>query len=338
LILVSTVTIWWSLWNVTLQSELSSDAGKYLENWFALPLAEFLLFFIPPMVGLGLFLILSYGIDGFVLGQKWTLIDVSRLAWWRLLSFVVPLLFVSMGTDDLLRGKLQGCVWVALSGIVAVLGMIFLRRAEGFRKREVKGSETRNRAKAIARRMGVKLERVYVVPAGRGHLTNAFAGGGSIFLTDNLGEGLDKREIDSVIAHELGHLSAGHSRKKLLRTIAIYAAMALVLFAFHRNLTKFRPLLDIAVILVPLAVFYFLSRRHEYEADRIEVKYTRDPETAIRALRRVYALSAAPTRTIWLAQIFATHPSFERRARAMGREGVLGDARITEILQSEDCE
>jgi hypothetical protein len=53
---------------------------------------------------------------------------------------------------------------------------------------EVKASETRNQALAMARKMGIELQRIYVVPAGRGHLTNAFGGIGSIGLTDNLGQ------------------------------------------------------------------------------------------------------------------------------------------------------
>jgi Zn-dependent protease with chaperone function len=184
--------------------------------------------------------------------------------------------------------------------------------------------------------MGVKLQRVYVVPAGRGHLTNAFAGGGSIFLTDNLGKQLDKREIDSVIAHELGHIISEHTRKKFLQTMAIYAMTTLLLFVFRRSLTQIRPMLEVLVIFAPLATFYFLSRKHEFEADRKEVEFTGDPETAIRALAGIYTLSAAPIRYSRFAEIFSTHPSFERRARAMARWGEMPAERVSEILRRQD--
>jgi Zn-dependent protease with chaperone function len=185
--------------------------------------------------------------------------------------------------------------------------------------------------------MGVKLERVYVVPSGRGHLTNAFAGGASIFLTDNLGKELDKREIDSVIAHELGHLVSGHARKKFLQTMAIYAMTILLLFVFRRSLTQIRPMLEVLVVFGPLATFYFFSRKHEFEADRKEVEFTGDPERAIRALAGIYALSAAPIRYSRFAEIFSTHPSFERRARAMARWGEMPAERVSEILRRGDA-
>jgi Zn-dependent protease with chaperone function len=95
-------------------------------------------------------------------------------------------------------------------------------------------------------------------------------------------------------------------------------------------------MLEVLVIFAPLAVFYFLSRKHEFEADRREVEFTGDPETAIRALAGIYALSAAPIRYSRFAEILSTHPSFERRARAMARWGEMPAERVSEILRRED--
>jgi Zn-dependent protease with chaperone function len=336
LIMAGTVAIWWTIWDSKLLVEVRPSIDAHFADWFAPPLTEWLSFFLPPIVGLGLYLLLANIVSAIVLKQRLTLIDVLKLAWWRLVNFAAPLLLIAVAASALLQGELWGALWIVLAGICAIIGMIFYRRAEGFREHEVKASETRNRALAIAKRMGVKLQRVYVVPAGRGHLTNAFAGGGSIFLTDNLGKQLDKREIDSVIAHELGHLISGHTRKKLLQTMAIYAMTTLLLFVFRRILTQIRPTLEVLVIFAPLAAFYFLSRKHEFEADRKEVEFTGDPETAIRALAGIYTLSAAPVRYSRFAEIFSTHPSLERRARAMARWGEMPADRVAEILRRED--
>ena len=84
---------------------------------------------------------------------------------------------------------------------------MFLRRAEGLKFNTLKSGELRNRALNIARRMGVALSRVYVVPAGRGHLTNAYGMSHAIGLTDNLGKYLTKAETEFVIAHEVAHVS-----------------------------------------------------------------------------------------------------------------------------------
>jgi Zn-dependent protease with chaperone function len=139
-----------------------------------------------------------------------------------------------------------------------------------------------------------------------------------------------------VVAVSLKHIAAGHTLKKLVKTIAIYAATALVVFVFRRNLVRARPVLDVLVIFAPLGAFYFLSRQNEYEADRKEVEFTGNPEIAIRALYGIHALSAAPTRSSLLAQIFATHPSFEKRAWAMGRAADMPSERIAEILSREE--
>lgn len=335
LIMAGTIAIWWAMWDSTLLAEVRASIVARFADWFAPQLTEWLAFCILPMLGLVLYLIFANIISAVVLKLRLTLIDILKLAGWRLVSFVVPLLLIATGADDVLQGELWGAIWIVVAGACAVVGTIFHRRAEGFRQHEVKASETRNRALAIAKRMGVKLQRVYVVPAGRGHLTNAAAGGASIFLTDNLGKQLDKREIDSVIAHELGHIAAGHTRKTFLQTMATYAVTILLLFVFRRSLTRIRPMLEVLVIFVPLAAFYFLSRKHEYEADRKEVEYTGDPETAIRALAGIYALSDAPIRYSRVAEIFSTHPSFERRARAMARWGDMPASEVSEILRRE---
>ena len=60
-----------------------------------------------------------------------------------------------------------GCTWISGAGIIAMMGTVFRRKAEGMKLHEVKASETRNRARAMARRMGIELRRIYVVPAGR---------------------------------------------------------------------------------------------------------------------------------------------------------------------------
>jgi Zn-dependent protease with chaperone function len=335
-IMAGTVTIWWATWDSKFFADVSASIDAHFADWFAPPLTEWLSFFIPPIVGLGLYLIFANIISAVVLDLRLTLIDVLKLAWWRLVSFALPLLLIAIAADDVLQGELWGAIWIVVAGACAIVGTIFHRRAEGFRQHEVKASETRNRALAIAKRMGVKLQRVYVVPSGHGHLTNAFAGGGSIALTDNLGKRLDRREIDSVIAHELGHIIHGHTRKIFLRTMTIYAIVVLLLFVFRQSLTQIRPVLEVLVVFAPLAAFYFLSRKHEFEADRSEVEFTGDPETAIRALAGIYALSAAPIRYSRFAELFSTHPSFERRARAMARWGEMSAERVSEILRREE--
>ena len=46
-------------------------------------------------------------------------------------SFVVPLQMVAMGFQDIFDGAGRGIAWIIGAGLVARLGVIFLRRAEG---------------------------------------------------------------------------------------------------------------------------------------------------------------------------------------------------------------
>lgn len=72
------------------------------------------------------------------------------------MNVVIPLLTIATGFDDIYHGNLWGCTWISGAGIIAMMGTIFLRKAEGMKLHEVKASETRNRARAMARRMGIE--------------------------------------------------------------------------------------------------------------------------------------------------------------------------------------
>jgi Zn-dependent protease with chaperone function len=187
----------------------------------------------------------------------------------------------------------------------------------------------------MARKMGIELQRIYVVPAGRGHLTNAFAGMGSISLTDNLGQWFDRQQIDFVIAHELAHIRQKHGIKSQMQILATYTTMTLAAYWFRQYVPSIRPLLDLFIILVPLATFYFFSRRNEYEADQKAVEFTGDPKSGIRALTSLYRHNAAPTRCGRFAEVFQTHPALQRRAEAIGGAGEIPPSQIIEILNDK---
>jgi Zn-dependent protease with chaperone function len=71
---------------------------------------------------------------------------------------------------------------------------------------------------------------VHVVPAGKGHLTNAYGISNAIALTDSLGKYLTKPQIDYVIAHELAHVKLNHGRKQLRLWVTVFSIVALFLF------------------------------------------------------------------------------------------------------------
>jgi Zn-dependent protease with chaperone function len=257
---------------------------------------------------------------------------VLRQAWWRLVSFVGALLMVAAGFDEIFCGRLRGIGWLLAAGIVAKVTTALLRRSEGMKFNRLKSGELRNRALRMAGWMGVKLDRVYMVPAGKGHLTNAYGMSNAIALTDNLGKYLSKEQVDSVIAHELGHVKLKHGRRSLLLVVALFSALALISFRLSARAPLLLSVVRFVVIFAPLMVIYYVSRRFEYAADREAVALTGDHETAIRALANLYYAAEAPTRFGRFSELFATHPALLRRAYAIGKLGQIPAQRLSHIL------
>jgi Zn-dependent protease with chaperone function len=260
------------------------------------------------------------------------LIDLLRLTLWRTVSPTVAILFLATGFTAIYDRRLVGISWLAIAAIVALLGMLRLRSAEGMKLQEVKGGDLYKRAFVLAKMTKTPLERVYVVPAGRGHLTNAYGASRSIAVTDNYGKFLTGAQLDFVIGHELGHARAKHGRKKLLITAAVIAAVALASLIMSPFLFPFRPLLDVLVVFVPILTFYFFSRRFEYAADAAGVALTRDPETAIHALVNLHLITGTPMDCDKLTELFMTHPALTRRARAIGEKGGISPDRTREAI------
>ena len=278
-------------------------------------------FFWLPIVVVGLIHSTCYSLDRTMLERRWTIIDLLRLACWRTVSPTVALLCVAEGFEEIYRLQLTGALWLVAAAILALLGTIRLRIAEGMKFQEVKSGAAYKRAFVIAKNMGANLKRVYVVPAGRGHLTNAFGMRHGIALTDNYGKFLGGTELDFIIGHELGHVMEQHASSKLVTVPCFYICAACVCLFASRTSATLRPFVDFSLILGPVLAFYYWSRRHEYAADRAAVEFTRDPETGIRALASLYRVTQAPTDSNGLTELFMTHPSFRHRAQAIALVG-----------------
>lgn len=331
-ILAATVAGWWMEWDFRGRSELPPIL---LRNWpgtLGTSSAEILLFWVAPMASLAIFLFSCYAIDRALLKQRWSLFEMVRRTWWRLASFVIPLQMVAAGFTAIFEGRISGTAWLLSAGVVSRIGTGFLRRAEGIRFNRLKSGELRNQAFKMASQMGVTIARVYMVPAGKGHLTNAYGMSNAIGLTDNLGKYLTKAQVDSVIAHELAHVKLRHARKHLLLVLGIFSMMTVLLFRFSRYVLPLHALAQIAVIFVPLAVIYYFSRQFEYSADRVAVEFTGAPEVAIRGLMNLHKVDEVPMQSAKFSEFFMTHPSLARRVGAIARIGQIPAQQLSRIL------
>ena len=166
--------------------------------------------------------------DRAILKRTWTSTDILRLACWSIVAPPIALLMSAAGFHAILDGSWAGAFWLIGAGITVVVGSVQLRSAQGFKLRRVKSGTLYNHAVRLAKKVGVELDRVYVVPPGRGHLTNAFGLWRGIALTDNFGEYLSGPQLDYVIGHELAHVKGKHTRQKFAALLSVFVVLSLL--------------------------------------------------------------------------------------------------------------
>ena len=328
--LLATVAFWWALWDLQRLSGPIETLALRLD-WIDPLLAKMLLYWLPPVGVVFAVHWIGYSLSNGILGRRWKLGDRMRIVFWRTISPTVVLLFVATGFDAIYGRRLTGVVWLVIAGAIAMVGAVRLRSAEGLKLQRVKSGELYKRAFVLAREMGTALKRVYVVPSGRGHLTNAYGLGQSIAVTDNYGKFLKRAQLDFVIGHELAHVKQKHGRKKLLITVTVYASAALACFVMAPSV-PYRPFVDILAVFAPVLMLNFFSRHFEYASDRASVELTDDPQAAIHALNNLYDFAQAPKRCDRLTELFLTHPALTRRVLAIGESAQLPLRTVLELI------
>jgi heat shock protein HtpX len=196
---------------------------------------------------------------------------------------------------------------------------------------------------SLTMRMGLAMPKLWLIPEPS---PNAFATGrspkhASVAFTAGALELMDDRELEGVVAHELGHVK---NRDILTSSIAAVLASAITFLgrmAFWFGVGG-RDDEDerggalgalLMMILAPLAAMLIqmaISRTREYAADQTSAEVTRNPQELISALRkldswskRVPMLDASPSTAhlfivkpftgATLMRLFSTHPPTEDR-------------------------
>jgi Zn-dependent protease with chaperone function len=292
---------------------------------------------LPPLLvaaACGLYL---YPVFAHARETEWTPADVARQSAWSLAANIAPLLLVCAMAGAAADGEPRLAI---LSFAAAFAGReLFLRgwlRSLGLSLNALTLGELRDRVFALAQKAGVKVQQIYVLPAGKARLANAFAmQGNNVLLTDYLLQHLDKREVDAIVAHELTHLKRRDPRKLSL-AFAVSAAVPLVLtlgLADAMDIDRWRPVFPVLITLSLLG-FYFFSRRLERGADAGAVALTGDPEALITGLARITSLSTMPLQWGKWEERFLTHPSTMRRAQAIAQRAGITPDRLQEILSA----
>ena len=193
----------------------------------------------------------------------------------------------------------------------------------------------------LTQRMGLPMPRLWLIPEDS---PNAFATGrnpshASVAFTTGILQIMDDREIEGVVAHELGHVL---HRDILISSVA--ATIAAAITALARMAFWFGGSRSdddnrgsawgglLMLILAPIAAMLIqmaISRTREFDADEASAKYTGTPYNLVSALQKLEAYSkripmeASPaTQHLFiikpftgesLMRLFSTHPSTEER-------------------------
>jgi heat shock protein HtpX len=210
----------------------------------------------------------------------------------------------------------------------------------------------------LTQRMGLPMPRLWLIPEAQ---PNAFATGrnphhASVAFTEGILTLMTDRELEGVVAHELGHVL---HRDILISSVAATLAAAITFLArmagwaamfggYERDREDDRGggsalggilmiiLAPIAAMLIQMAI----SRSREYSADQASAKYTGSPDGLISALGKLergverIPMDATPATAHMfilnpfsgggLMKLFSTHPSTEERIARL--QAMHGDA------------
>jgi Zn-dependent protease with chaperone function len=258
-------------------------------------------------------------------GLAWTKRELTVQAFYSVLAGLFPLAMLLTGLSLITSGTVTSAFyWWIGALLLRVIAMQALLKHTGMQPQALSIGDLRDRAFALADRLGVKLQQVYLIPSGKGQMANAFARtGNTIAFTDYLLRRMNQREVDFVLAHELTHLRLKHPIKlgQIHLISWIVAVTFLITFSeFLRNGVAARYVL---VFIILSIVPFFWSRRFEYSADAGAVALTGDPGAAISALFKLSELNMMPTQWSHWREKWLTHPSTVRRANAIaGQAGI----------------
>ncbi len=194
---------------------------------------------------------------------------------------------------------------------------------------------------------GLPMPKLYIM---KSRQINAFASGRDpkhavVCVTEGALEKLEKRELEGVLAHELGHIRNYDIRyitfvSVMVGMVAIISEIFLRSLFFggggnngDKNQIIFIIIGIALAILAPIVVYMVqmsISRKREFSADASAVKFTRHPGGLIKALKKIKEDSTPAENKVSkavaplffanpLRKIGGTHPPIDKRISALER-------------------
>jgi STE24 endopeptidase len=221
---------------------------------------------------------------------------------------------------------------VVLARIIPVVVLPLFYKVTPFENETLK-----DKIRELSENAGIKLQNIYRFDMSRNtkKANAAFTGIGKskrILLGDTLIENFSDDEIETVIAHELGHYKKKHIIKNIVRgtilsflTLFIIASLyqiSLGWFGFD-NITRISalPLLVIWSMLIGLIespIGNAVSRKYEYEADEYSISTTGKPGAFVSTLKKLTEQNLADKEPHpFVEWFFYSHPGIRNRLKAI---------------------
>ena len=292
-------------------------------------------YFVPPIIAMFLCHFASSRVYEQVFSVDWSPRQVVKRAIIGNALSLIPMFLVIVGMYTFATSARLAALYI----IVGYVGYIILSqnmaRLLGSRLHALTSGDLRDRIFDLAQRAGVKLKQVYVLPETSAQLSNAFArSDNSVLITNSLLKNLSRREVDGIVAHEIGHLQAKHPQTSGTITVVVIVAANLV-FGFITSLAGLQnatPFVFAAAVGTANLVVFFRSRRNERKADSIGVSLTGDPEAFIGGLARLSRLNLMPLHSGRWGESLDTHPGSMSRFQAIAKAYGIGESRLQELV------
>lgn len=268
---------------------------------------------------------------------KWILEDLKGLLVFAVIGIPILLAFYyslkTFGSNWWLPfAILLFIVSVLLARVVPILILPLF-----YKLTPVDDEELKRRITSLAKDAGVKVVNVYRFDMSKNtkKANAAFTGIGKskrILLGDTLLDNYTKDEIETVIAHELGHYKKKHiSKNIIIGTVSSFLTLFLIAKLYEISLTWFGfdlrtniaalPLLSLWAMLIALIqspIGNLLSRKYEYEADRYAVDVTKKPDAFVSTLKKLTKQNLGDENpNPFVEWFFYSHPSINNRVNAI---------------------
>ena len=246
---------------------------------------------------------------GFNKTSKKTFFTDHLKGWLLALLIGVPLLALVSWLYYSAGDKFWLYAWVVIILFSVIMNMFYSELIVPLfnKQKPLEEGELRTEIEKMARKAGFKLDNIYKIDGSkRSTKANAYFSGlgpkKRIVLFDTLIDDLSIKEITAVLAHEIGHYKKKHSLVMMLYGI-IQTGIMLYIFSilagneglaramgvespsFHISILAFVLIYSPVSRLISLFMNY-LSRKHEYQADRF-ASYIYDDEHLISALKKL---------------------------------------------------